>query len=93
MQPDYPPSMKYAMRYSTMGFVPQYQSGFVDIPVIKSYVEQQERNTSTYPAPTGGRTNITNPETTSTTDTTASDYVVMYVFIAAGLVGLYWVLK
>lgn len=77
------------MRYNQLGFMPQYQSGFVDIPVIKSYVEQQERNTATYPAPTGGSKNITVPETTQSN----SDMWVPYLIGAVAVIGLYYALS
>ena len=80
------------MRYSSMGFVPQYDSGFVNNDYIKSYVEQQERNTQTYPAPTGGSTNITLPVETSTSKPTSDGWVV-YLVAAVGVLGIIYALK
>jgi len=92
MIPDYPPSIKYAMRYNQLGFVPQYQSGFVDIPVVKSYVEQQQRNTSTYPAPTGG-SNIAIEETPMPNKSSSEPWVAYYLIGAVALIGIYYALK
>lgn len=92
MTPDYPPSMKYAMRYNQLGFVPQFQSGFVDIPAIKSYVESQQQNVATYPAPTGG-TDIAIPNTTMPSASTDNSKMWYWAAVIAGGLIIYYAIK
>lgn len=81
------------MRYNQLGFVPQFENAFVNIPAIQTYVEAQKRETSASPTTSTGNTGITVPETPMPATPSSDNTMLYWALAAVGVFAIYYAIK